>query len=115
VSVAGAEDRKLDPIADDSGFAWLRGAEGIPATVERDSVKAGVRGKDDPRDLIPPIDEPAFYASHEEAEKHLGLAPDDRVLGVVVGDDVRAYPVRILDRHEIVNDTVGGKHLAVIW
>jgi len=118
LAIAGAAwagDRDLEPIADDSGFAWLRGADDVPSTVERDTVKAGMRGKEDPRDLIPPIDKPRFYDSIEAAEADLGLGPDDRILGVVVGKDARAYPVRILDRHEIVNDTIGGKHLAVIW
>jgi hypothetical protein len=40
--------------------------------------------------------------------------PTDRVL-VVESDPPRAYPVRTLNFHEIVNDTVDGDPLAVTW
>jgi len=102
-------------ILEDSGFAWIAGDDEITATVDRDSVKKGVPKEGHPIDAIPAIDEPAFYDSYAAAEEELGLAASDRVLGVVVGDDARAYPTRILDRHEIANDTIGGKHLAVVW
>ena len=99
----------------DSGFAWIAGNDEITATVERDSVKKGVPKEGHPIDAIPAIDEPDFYDTHAAAEEELGLAASDRVLGVVVGDDARAYPTRILDRHEIANDTIGDKYLAVVW
>ena len=111
---ARAEDR-LAPIAPDSGFAWIDGNDRVPHEVDRSRVKKGIPQKGHPRDAIPPIDKPVFYPSHEAAKKDLGLSDEDRVLGVVFGDDARAYPTRILDRHEIANDTVGGKHLAVVW
>ncbi len=42
--------------------------------------------------------------------------PDDaRVLGINHNDDVRAYPVRMLNTHEIVNDVVGGDPLSVTF
>jgi len=52
-----------------------------------------------PRDAIPSIDEPAF------GTEFFG-APDDDVL-VVEANPARAYPVRILSYHEIVNDVLG--------
>ena len=109
------ERRKLPPVADDSGFAWLAGDDSIPHEVDRKRVAKGVPRKGHPRDVIPPIDEPAWYRSFADAEKELGLRDVDRVLGVVFGDDARAYPKRILDRHEVVNDTVGGRAVAVLW
>ena len=39
----------------------------------------------------------------------------DPIIGLVVGDDARAYPVRLLSSHEIVNDVVGGEPVAVTW
>jgi len=111
---AMAKDR-LAPIAPGSGFAWIAGDDSIAHEVERSRVKKGIPKKGHPRDVIPPIDRPVFYASHAKAKKDLGLSDEDRVLGVVFGDDARAYPTRILDRHEIANDTVGGKPLAVVW
>jgi hypothetical protein len=36
------------------------------------------------------------------------LVPDDRVIGVVDGGQARAYPLSILNWHEVANDTLGG-------
>jgi hypothetical protein len=60
-----------------------------------------------PRDAIPSIDDPAF-------DSHYFGDADDEVI-VVDGDPARAYPVRILSYHEIVNDTVGERPIAVTW
>jgi len=54
-----------------------------------------------PRDAIPSIDEPTF------GEAYVG-DPDDEVL-VVEADPPRAYPVRVLSHHEIVNDSLDGR------
>lgn len=40
---------------------------------------------------------------------------DEFVIGVVLANDARAYPIRLLSLHEIVNDTIGGHPLAVTW
>lgn len=39
------------------------------------------------------------------------VAVDDRtrVLGIVIREEARAYPIHLLRRHEVVNDTVGGR------
>jgi hypothetical protein len=56
-------------------------------------------------DAIPSIEDPTFGTAY------IG-DPDDRVLALD-GDPPRAYPFRILDFHEIVNDTVQGEPLVV--
>ena len=66
-----------------------------------------------PKDGIPAIDEPKF-ASIEKAQKS-GLADREPVIAVAIKGDVRAYPLRILMWHEIVNDTVGGIPVAVTF
>ena len=38
---------------------------------------------------------------------------DERILGVVVAGQARAYPVAILNWHELVNDTLGGEPILV--
>ncbi|HUO09056.1 MAG TPA: DUF3179 domain-containing (seleno)protein [Phycisphaerae bacterium] len=46
------------------------------------------------------------------------LLSGDPVIGVAFGGEggeTRAYPVRLLNVHEVVNDTVGGKSFAVTW
>ncbi|MFP4590316.1 MAG: DUF3179 domain-containing protein [Halobacteriales archaeon] len=60
-----------------------------------------------PRDAIPSIDAPTF------GETHAG-EPDDEVI-VLEADPPRAYPLRILHYHEIVNDVVDGEPLAITW
>jgi len=51
-----------------------------------------------PRDAIPSIDDPEF------GRGYIG-GPEDEVI-VVDGDPPRAYPIRILSYHEIVNDVL---------
>jgi hypothetical protein len=55
-------------------------------------------------DAIPPIDEPR-YGGVAEGD---WLQPEDLVLGYVAGDQAYAYPFKILNFHEIVNDTLDG-------
>ena len=56
-----------------------------------------------PRDGIPPIDDPSFKPIAEIEE----LGPKEPVIGVSINGYARAYPLRILMRHEIVNDELG--------
>jgi hypothetical protein len=65
-----------------------------------------------PRDGIPPVDEPK-PTSQADAEEW--LSEREPVLVVEVGDQVRAYPVQILVWHEIVNDSLGGRPIAVTY
>lgn len=64
-----------------------------------------------PKDGIPAIDDPRFVAVSEA----LGIGPDEPVIGLAIGDDARAYPLRILTWHEIANDMVGGVPVAVTY
>jgi hypothetical protein len=43
------------------------------------------------------------------------LVPDDRVIGVEISGDARAYPLRLMRWHEVVNDVVGGESIAVTY
>jgi len=63
------------------------------------------------RDGIPSLDEPAFVT----ADKAEFLRPDDRILGVTLNDVARAYPIRILNYHEIVNDALGGTPIVITY
>ena len=63
-------------------------------------------------DAIPAILDPVFVQA-EDAERW--MEPDEQVLGLSINGDSRAYSVRMLSRHEIVNDTVGGEPVAVTW
>ncbi len=67
------------------------------------------------KDTIPSIDEPLFVALGDPRLEEQNITDDSRVIGYAVGDDARAYPIRIMDRHELVNDSVGGKPVTVAW
>ena len=61
---------------------------------------------------IPSIDNPRFVGPGEADQQ---MQSFERVLGVSINGDHRAYPLNMLSRHEIVNDTVGGVPVAVTW
>ena len=64
------------------------------------------------RDGIPAILDPIFASRSEAAAQ---MDPSERVIGVSINGEHRAYPLNLLSRHEIVNDIVGGKPIAVTW
>ena len=55
------------------------------------------------RDAIPPIETPKYT---DVAAADQWLTANDIVIGYVDGDEALAYPTRILNYHEIVNETV---------
>ena len=63
-----------------------------------------------PRDGIPAIDSPRFVSAVQS-----GLGDKDRVLGLARAGVVRAYPVRILNWHEVVNDRIGSDSVAITY
>lgn len=63
------------------------------------------------RDTIAPIDKPVF----QSASALTAMGPLEPVLSVMIGEDARAYPLRMLLWHEIVNDTVGGIPLLISY
>ncbi|MFN7118949.1 MAG: DUF3179 domain-containing protein [Saprospiraceae bacterium] len=62
-------------------------------------------------DGIRSIDYPRFI----DADGVTFLADDELVMGVKIGDAAHAYPQRILDFHELVNDVVGGEVITVTF
>ena len=64
------------------------------------------------KDGIPSIDNPRFVGPGEADQQ---MQSFERVLGVSINGNHQAYPLNMLSRHEIVNDTVGGVPVAVTW
>lgn len=64
-----------------------------------------------PKDGIPAIDNPTFRKAVDESR----LSPREPVLTLELGGQARAYPIRYLMWHEIVNDTVAGVPVAVTF
>lgn len=74
-------------------------------------AEKNIRRGGPPRDGIPSLDYPDIIASHEADY----LRATDRVLGVIINGVARAYPIRILNYHEIVNDVVAGEGIVVTY
>jgi hypothetical protein len=64
---------------------------------------------DDPCNCIPAADNPEFSTAAEAT----WLDDDDIVFGIVVNGEARAYPRRIMEVREMVNDTLGGRDLGI--
>lgn len=94
-------------IAPGAGAESKNGFELDDASIPENEILSGGPG----RDGIPSLDKPVFV----RASKADFLRPDDRVLGVALNNVKRAYPIRILNYHEIVNDVLGGRPLVVTY
>ena len=77
------------------------------AKVKKEDLLQGCFGQD----CIPSIDNPKF----ESLEQASWLREDDIVFAIDYKDVQRAYPQRILNWHEIVNDTIAGNPIAVTF
>ena len=73
------------------------------------------------RDTIPSIDNPVFVKPDDPRlrrrwGKNENANIDDlRVIGYEHNGVARAYPIKLLNRHELVNDTVAGTPVTVGW
>ena len=94
-------------LADCAGAIDLR-TDTSKALVPLDEIVPG----GPPPDGIPPIDRPTFVSPAAAAA---WLRPKEPVLAVQIGGDARAYPLKILMWHEIVNDTVGGRAVVITY
>ena len=64
-----------------------------------------------PRDGIPAIHDPVFINAGEASY----LNDDDRILGLEIEGLSKAYPIRILNWHEVVNDKTNEIHFSVTY
>jgi hypothetical protein len=69
------------------------------ATIPRNEIRSG----GPPKDGIPALSNPPLVKASEADF----LDATDRVIGVEIGEETRAYPIRILNYHELVNDRIG--------
>ena len=64
-----------------------------------------------PRDGIFALTEPAM----DEDPASDALTADARVLGIEIQGEARAYPIKLLNVHEIVNDRLGSQHYSITF
>jgi hypothetical protein len=63
-----------------------------------------------PRSHIPAVFHPGFVPA-----SHARIEPGAPIIGYARGGQARAYARRLLNGHEIVNDTVAGQHIVVTF
>ena len=88
-------------------FPCLTGFDLSHHSVPRDQILDGGPAKDG----IPAILQPKFVP----AAKAAFLMPNDLVVGVFMKGSARAYPLKILNWHEVVDDAVAGRSFAVTY
>jgi hypothetical protein len=66
-------------------------------------------------DKIASIDKPAFVTQEDWRYKDNPAAAMRKVIGVYAEGEPRAYPISIMNRHELVNDTFGDTYLTLAW
>ena len=90
-----------------SVFFILAGFSLDNAIVPKDQILSG----GPPKDGIPAILKPKFVRPEQAAF----LQEGDQVIGVEVNGTAKAYPLKILNWHEVVNDTVNGIPIVVTF
>jgi len=90
----------------DPPFRNYFGAQRVTDIRLDEVVWGGVR-----QDGIPPLRYPKMIRAAEATY----LADSDIVFGIAIGDDVRAYPKRILAWHEMARDTIGEQNIALVY
>jgi hypothetical protein len=110
-STGASETATADAVSGD-----VQSVAGVSLPVPRDLLSRGA-----PKDAIPALTDPVFGEdwsgltvevtnrfTGETVETEPRLQSDDRVIGVERDGEARAYPLRVLNWHEIVNDDFGG-------
>ena len=88
-------------------FICLSGFDTDNAIESQSEIHSGAP----PKDGIPALLEPKFLKPNEAAF----LEDHDQVIGLRIGGITKAYPIKILNWHEIVNDTINGIPVAVTF
>lgn len=96
-----AEERRFQSLLENIDFDLTSAS--IPA---REIFSGGP-----PKDGIPSLSNPKTLP----ADSASYLADSDRVIGVEIEGSSMAYPIKILNHHEIVNDTLGDLPIAVTF
>ena len=134
---AGSEEQRPEPAPETTRAAPAAVTDASPVVIDfepiastpREDVPSGLRDRNHPDhpeplidlgqifsggpppDGIPPLEDPAF----EPAGEVDWLAEVEPVLALEINGDARAYPLRIMTWHELVNGTVGGVPVTVSY
>jgi hypothetical protein len=90
-----------------NAHAVFNGFQVEPHGIPLDAILSG----GPPRDGIPALLSPQFLSANEA----VFLSPTDRVLGIQGAHQAKAYPIAILNWHEIVNDSLEGTPVVITY
>jgi len=88
-------------------YAGLDQFDTSNSVIDIQEFKSGGPSKDE----IPSLDAPQFVSVREVDF----LRDEDKVVGIIINGEAKAYPIRILNWHEVVNDQVSGQKVVVTW
>lgn len=91
-----------------SALFILAGFQMTPSLIPESRIISG----GPPKDGIPALTHPKHETSHAASA---WLKDDDLVLGITVNGEARAYPIRIMNWHEIVNDRIGSTSIVITY
>lgn len=115
-AVAGAYMRLGSPLVGDGRNVESYGFDLRNCLVPRELLVAGGLRKDALQSLTDPAVVPGSDVERINADRHgKFLVSTDRVIGVTLNDESRAYPLLIMQCHEVANDTLGGVPIAVTY
>ena len=83
------------------GVGWLR--SGLLASSFEEAAA--------PRDYFAVPEHPKMTPAADAED----IRDDEPVIGVAFGNEAKAYPLSVMGRHELANDTCGGRPIAVSW
>ncbi len=72
---------------------------------------AEIKSGGPPKDGIPALTNPKLLPAKDAKY----LIPNDRVIGLEINNEYRAYPIKILNYHEIVNDIIASEPVIVSY
>ncbi|MCH8292271.1 DUF3179 domain-containing protein [Candidatus Poribacteria bacterium] len=107
VALAPQQDAEDKPSARLLAFFPEHFPDGVEHSIPLNEIFHGGPAKDGIPALTNPKTLPADAADY--------LRDDDLVLGLAINGESRAYPLRIMNWHEIVNDTLGGRPILVTF
>jgi len=114
----------------DKTYLWAGGAQSGPEAHWYDFTSSPIPASDLQfgigKDRIASIDDPMFVSPNDPRLMKIPGSPyrpseqphtndEIPVIGYVQNGEARAYPVALLDHHELVNDRIGGKPVTVGW
>ena len=88
-------------------YIMVTGFDYSKHSIDTDEILSGGPRKDG----IPSISEPKFIPAKDASF----LDDKDKVMGVIIDDVAKAYPIKILNWHEAVNDEQGNTKFLVTW